>query len=66
MILVNGRMVGVWGQELKSRRVIVEVEPFGRLPAWALAQLEAEAERLAEFLGRELVLGKAARVSRGP
>jgi hypothetical protein len=56
VVLVNGRMVGVWKHTLKSRRVLVEIEPFGRLPAWARAQLEAEAERLAELLGRELVL----------
>ncbi len=50
VLLVNGRMVGVWRHTRKGRRLLVELEPFGRLPAWARAQLEAEAERLAGFL----------------
>jgi len=35
---------------------MVEIEPFGRLPVWARAQLEAEAQRMADFLGGELEL----------
>ncbi len=54
VLLVNGRIVGVWRHERKGRRLVVEMEPFGRLPAWAHTQLEAEAERLAAFLGGEL------------
>jgi hypothetical protein len=50
VVLVNGRMVGVWRQARKGRRLLVELEPFGRLAAWARAQLEAEAVRLAAFL----------------
>ena len=51
VLLVNGRMVGVWKHTRKGRRLDVELEPFGRLPRWARAQLEDEAERLAAFLG---------------
>jgi hypothetical protein len=54
VVLVNGRMVGVWKHERKGRRLRVEIERFGRLPAWARAQLEDEAERLAAFVGGEL------------
>ena len=54
VLLVNGRMVGVWRHARKGRRLVVEIEPFGRLPAWARSQLEAEAERLAAFLDCEL------------
>jgi uncharacterized protein YcaQ len=50
VLIVNGRIVGVWRHERKGRRLIVEMESFGRLPAWAHAQLDAEAERLATFL----------------
>jgi hypothetical protein len=56
VVLVNGRMVGVWRHARKGRRLEVEIEPFGTLPAWARTQLEAETERLAEFLGGELEL----------
>jgi hypothetical protein len=56
VLLVNGRMVGVWRHERKGGRLHVELEPFGRLPVWARAQLAAEAERLAEFFDAELEL----------
>jgi Winged helix DNA-binding domain len=54
VVLVNGRMVGVWKHERRGRRLAVEIRPFGRLPAWARMQLEAETERLAAFLGGDL------------
>jgi uncharacterized protein YcaQ len=60
VLFVNGRMVGVWRHRRKGRRLLLEIEPFGRLQAWARTQLEAEAERLAEFLDRELQLHYAA------
>ncbi len=53
VLLVNGRMAGVWKHERKGRRLVVELEPFGSLPRWARAQLDDEAERLAGFLGLE-------------
>jgi len=56
VLLVDGRMVGVWKHARKGRRLLVEIEPFGKLPAWARTQVEAEAERLAEFLDCELEL----------
>ncbi len=53
VILDGGRMVGVWRHERKGRFVDVELEPF-RKPTKALrAGVEAEAERLAAFLGGE-------------
>ncbi len=61
VLLVNGRMVGVWRHACKGRRLVVEIEPFGRLPAWARAQLEAEVERLAKFLDCELMVKRKAR-----
>jgi len=53
VILVNGRMAGVWKHERKGSHLVVELEPFGRLPRWAKPQLDAEADRLAAFLGLE-------------
>jgi uncharacterized protein YcaQ len=55
-VLVNGRTVGVWSYQRKGRRLLLEIEPFGRLPVWARTQLSAEAERLAAFLDCELEL----------
>jgi hypothetical protein len=57
VLLVGGRMEGVWRQETKGRRVQVTIEPFaGPLPARARRAAEAEAERLAAFAGGELEL----------
>ena len=38
----------------QPRVLFVEIEPFVRLQKWARAHVEAEAERLAGFLGGEL------------
>jgi hypothetical protein len=64
VVLVNGRMVGVWKHVRKGRRLLVEIEPFGRLPAWARVQVEAEAERLAAYVDCDLALSTP-RGSRG-
>ena len=58
-LLVNGRIEGVWRHERKGKRLTVELEPFGKLPAWARRGAEQEAERLRDFLGGELSLGWA-------
>jgi len=56
VVLVDGRMDGVWRWERKGRAVSVAVEPFVRLRADVRAAVEAEAERLADFLGGALRL----------
>ncbi|GAA1624499.1 winged helix DNA-binding domain-containing protein [Kribbella alba] len=53
-LLVDGRIAGVWRHERKGQRLVVELEPFGRLAARARQGLEAEAERLAGFLSGQL------------
>jgi Winged helix DNA-binding domain len=56
VLLVNGRMEGVWKHERKGKRLQVALEPFGKLPKWARTEVEREAERLAGFLGGALEL----------
>lgn len=56
VLLVNGRMEGVWRHEQKGRRLLVEIDPFVTLPGWARQAAEAEAERLAGFMAAELQL----------
>ena len=56
VLLVDGRMKGVWRHEAKRGTIDVEIEPFGRLRRGARAAAEAEAERLAAFLGGDLSL----------
>ena len=59
VLLVNGRIEGVWKHERKGKRLTVTIEPFGKLPKWARKEAEAEAERLAGFLGGELAVSWA-------
>ena len=56
VVLVDGRMDGVWRWERKGRALSVAVEPFVKLGADVRAAVEAEAERLAGFLGGALRL----------
>jgi hypothetical protein len=56
VLLVAGRMAGVWRHERSAQRIAVEVEPFDRLDDEARAGAEAEAARLAAFLGGDLDL----------
>lgn len=54
VLLVNGRIDGVWRHERKGKRLQVEIQPFGKLPKWARTQAEREARRLAGFVGGTL------------
>jgi hypothetical protein len=56
VVLVDGRIAGVWSHDRKGARLSVEVERFGRLSRAARAGVRAEAEGLARFLGGELEL----------
>jgi hypothetical protein len=50
VVLIGGRMDGVWRHERKGSRLAVDIAPFVEIPAWARAEAEAEAERLARFV----------------
>lgn len=54
VLLVDGRIEGVWRHERKGGRVTVAVEPVGDVPEHVRAGAEAQALRLAAFLGGEL------------
>ncbi|MGH2946223.1 MAG: winged helix DNA-binding domain-containing protein [Solirubrobacteraceae bacterium] len=56
VLLVGGRIAGVWSHERRGERVAVSIEPFSRLDRGVAAAAEAEAERLAAFLGGPLEL----------
>ena len=52
VVLVDGRIVGVWEHAAKGGAVTVDGQPVRDGPTAALrAGVEAEAERLAGFLG---------------
>lgn len=56
VVLVNGRIVGIWKHEKKGSRIEVAVDLFEKVPAWARRKVERETERLAVFLEGEPLL----------
>jgi hypothetical protein len=56
VLLVDGRMDGIWRFERKGGRLLVQIEPFLDLRAWVRQRAADEAERLAVFMGRRLDL----------
>lgn len=56
VLLVDGRMEGIWKFEQKGKRLLVEITPFRDQPEWVRPQVEAEAASLAAYLGGELDL----------
>lgn len=56
VLLVNGRMLGIWRHEIKGSRVELTIEPFLTVPVWVRRAASEEAERLAAFLGADLSL----------
>jgi Winged helix DNA-binding domain len=52
-VLVDGEVAGLWRQAKKGRKLVVTVEPIGKLTAAAKDGLAAEAERIAPFRGAE-------------
>lgn len=54
-LLVDGGVAGLWRHERSGRGLSVRLEPFARLTKPVRAAAAEEAERLAAFLGLELV-----------
>ncbi len=57
VLLVDGRLEGVWSYKRKGDRLVVTIEPFAEQPEWVRRTAEEEAERLTRFLGGELEFG---------
>lgn len=51
MVLVAGRVAGVWSYEYRGRRLRLRVQPFDELPADVRNGVQAEAADLERFLG---------------
>jgi hypothetical protein len=56
VLMVDGRMAGIWRHERTGDRLVVSIEPFAEPPAWVRRAAEEEAERLARFMGGRLEL----------
>jgi hypothetical protein len=53
VVLVDGRVLGVWRHVHRRGRLEVEVTPLGRLTRPVVVRIHAEAEELGRFLGAE-------------
>ena len=51
VLLVAGRMAGVWRHEKRGQRVLVQIDPFVPLDAAVKGSIQEEADRLGVFLG---------------
>ena len=49
VILLDGRVVGLWSREKKGKKCVVKTELFEKLPKKVLAAIDAELERVARF-----------------
>jgi hypothetical protein len=56
VLLVDGRIAGVWSHERRGPALAVAVEPFAAVAPAVRAGVEAEVERLAAFAGGEPAL----------
>jgi Winged helix DNA-binding domain len=56
VLLVDGRMDGIWRHREKGSRLEVRIEPFGNMQPWVRRAAEEEAGRLARFMGTSLEL----------
>jgi hypothetical protein len=56
VLLLDGRILGVWSHERRGGRLEVELAPFRKADAAVRTGAEAEAERLAAFLGGALAV----------
>jgi hypothetical protein len=56
VILVNGRVAGIWSHTRKSGKLSLDVTPFEKLQKKTRALIEEEAASLARFLDSSLVL----------
>jgi hypothetical protein len=52
-LLVDGEVAGLWRPAGKGKKLLVTVEPLGKLTAAAKGELTAEVERIAPFRGAE-------------
>jgi hypothetical protein len=56
VLLVDGRIDGIWSYQRNGRRLAVRIRPFVRLTRRVRGAVEVEAQRLAKFLDSELEL----------
>lgn len=50
VLLIDGRIAGVWSQQKKGKRLLIQLEPFGKLTRRQRRAFESSAANLAVFL----------------
>lgn len=56
VLLIDGKIAGVWRYDLAGKRLTVTVEPFQAIARNSRRKIEQQAEALAQFFGRQLEL----------
>jgi hypothetical protein len=56
VVLINGAVAGVWSHKLQGKKLLVNIEPFGKLSRGQRAGIESEAESLAGYFQTTLEL----------
>ena len=54
VVLVDGSIAGVWFYRRQNKKLLVEIEPFGKLSRTVCGAIEREAEQLATFFASDL------------
>jgi hypothetical protein len=57
VLLVDGRLVAIWGTEKESKRLRIDVVPFAPLTPTVKREVAAAANDIADYLGVSVVLG---------
>jgi uncharacterized protein YcaQ len=54
VVLINGAVAGIWSHKLQNKKLLVNIEPFGKLSRADRVGIEREAESLAIFFESKL------------
>jgi hypothetical protein len=54
VVLIDGEAAGVWSHKIKNKKLLVGIEPFGKLSGTIRARIAEEAESLGKFYEREV------------
>jgi hypothetical protein len=52
VILVDGKVIGVWSYKTQGRTLLIQIEPFAKLSRAIHGVIEQEADALAVFFDR--------------
>jgi len=56
VVLIDGAITGVWSYKVQNKKLLVEIEPFGKLSKLERSGIEREAEHLALYFESNLKL----------